>query len=81
MPKVCLTDSQKDNDILLFNMGKIKGGRNWEEIAKLIGVSKSSWYNRILKDPQSLTIREVKALCRYFKVDPGIFITRKFKLN
>lgn len=81
MPKVCLTESQKDNDILLFNMKKIKDGRNWEEMANLIGVSKSSWYSRILKDPQSLTIREVKALCRYFKVDAGVFITRRFELN
>lgn len=81
MPKVCLSEMQKRLDFLCRNMEHLKGGRNDDEMAMIMnGKKKNAWRNRN-EDPLNLRLREMYRLCDYFKVDPGVFVTREFELN
>ncbi len=81
MPKVCLSKMQKRLKFLIFNMKQLKSGRNGTEMAMIMnGKNKNVWHDRF-KNPLKLKLEEVYYLCDYFKVDPGVFVTREFELN
>lgn len=73
MPRVTLTESTAERERLKANLKLIQGGRSSSEIAKVIGVSQTTFYNR-LKDPESLTLKEVRLLCKKFKIDRARFV-------
>lgn len=80
MPRVTLTESTAERERLKANLKLIQGGRSSSEIAKVIGVSQTTFYNR-LKDPESLTLKEVRLLCKKFKIDRARFVADLLSIN
>lgn len=80
MPKVYLTEAQKENDIIKRNLVVLQGGLTCSEMGKIIGVSKSTYINR-LKQPSQLTIKELNKLCKYFHVSVSSFLTTELTLH
>lgn len=80
MPKVILTESQRANERLRHNLRLIQGYRNSTEMAKIIGKSQNTYLNR-LANPESLTLREVRMLCRYFNVSETDFIAGELTIG
>lgn len=74
MAKTKLTDRQSEAAILRRNLECIQGRRTNEEMGRLIGKSGVTYAAR-LRDPETLTIREIKMLCSYFRIDTAKFIT------
>lgn len=80
MPRVTLTESTAERERLKANLKLIQGGRSSSELAKVIGVSQTTFYNR-LKDPESLTLKEVRLLCKKFKIDRARFVADLLSIN
>lgn len=80
MPKVTLIESTAERERLKANLKLIQGVRSSSEIAKVIGVSQTTFYNR-LKDPESLTLKEVRLLCKRFKIDRARFVVDLLSIN
>lgn len=76
MPKVYLTDTQKENDLIKQNLVLLQGGLSCSQMGKIIGVSKSTYLNR-LKSPTQLTIQEVNKLCKHFRISVTSFLTER----
>lgn len=74
MPKVYLTDIQKENEMIKHNLKLLQGGKSCIEMGKILGVSKQTYLNRV-KHPDRLTICEVSRLCKYFKIEMSHFLT------
>ena len=74
MPRVYLTESQKENEIIKHNLELLQGKRSCIEMGKILGVSKQTYLNRV-KKPDQLTICEVSRLCKYFKIEMSHFLT------
>lgn len=79
MPKVSLTDRQKDFQRLGYNLKLLQGGRSAKEMAALLGCSQSTYYTR-LKEPEKLTYEEIKRLCDYSRVDIQSFLCGTLKI-
>ena len=80
MPKVFLTETQKDYNRLKENLELLKGNRSCKEMGVIIGSSQWTFQNR-MKNPESLTYEEIKRLCDFFKIDIGAFVGRKLKIQ
>lgn len=80
MPKVTLTESQRVNERLRHNLRLIQGHRNSTEMAKIIGKSQVTYLNR-LANPESLSPREVRMLCRYFNISVTDFIGKELTIS
>lgn len=80
MPKVSLTEHQKEVDRLRSNLEKVQGRHSNEEMGKLIGRSGVTYASR-LKDPETLTMREIRMICSYFKVDRAKFMTEHLSIS
>lgn len=76
MPRVYLTEAQKENDLIKQNLVLLQGRLTCSQMGKIIGVSKSTYLNR-LKSPTQLTIQEVNKLCKHFHVSVTSFLTEK----
>lgn len=76
MPKIYLTDMQKENDLIKRNLIFLQGKLTCAQMGDIIGVSKSTYINR-LKSPSRLTIQEVSKICKYFHVPITIFLTER----
>ena len=79
MPKVHLTEKQKDHDRLIDNLRLIQGRRSNEDMATILGVSRST-YIRKVKQPESLTYQEIKRLCDFTRVDIASFVSGKLRV-
>ena len=79
MPKVHLTERQKDHDRLIGNLRLIQGRKTSQEMALLLGVSKST-YIRKAKAPETFTYGEIKRLCDFTRVDIAAFVSGKLKV-
>lgn len=86
MPKVCLTQKQreeerlrKDNERLHKNLELIEGGRSSREMGAIIGMSAASYCKR-RKSPEILTYEEIRKLCRNRGVSVASFCDGKLKL-
>lgn len=79
MPKVYLTEKQKDHDRLIQNMKLVQGRRSNEAMATILGVSRST-YIRKAKSPELLTYSEIKRLCDFTKVDIAAFVGSQLKV-
>lgn len=80
MPKVYLSEKQKDISRLHDNLKLIIGNRNLEEMGVIIGGSKSTFQRR-MKNPESLTYEEIKRLCDFFKIDIAAFCGGTLKIQ
>lgn len=80
MPKVYLTEKQKDISRLHDNLKLIIGKKSFEEMGVIIGGSKAT-FSRRMKKPESLTYEEIKRICDYFKIDIAAFCGSKLKIQ
>lgn len=80
MPKVYLTDKQKDCSRLKDNLKLIQGNRTCEQMGVIIGGSYRK-YQRRLKNPESLTYEEIKRICDFFKIDIAAFCGGTLKIQ
>lgn len=78
-PKIDPKVLRKDYDRLQKNLEII--GRNFTkiQICTLLGISKSTWNNRI-KNPENLTYRELRAISRVSGVDFNNLVSGEVKL-
>lgn len=76
MPKVYLTEAQKDNEIIKQNLILLQGRLSCEQMGRILGVSKSTYLNR-LKSPAQLTVRELKKICKHFNISVNSFLTER----
>lgn len=74
MPKVTLTESQRQCERLRNNLTVMQCRRTSTEMGKIIGRNKGTYLSRY-KDPESLTLREVRLLCNKLGVDIAKFVT------
>ena len=80
MPKVFLTEKQKDCSRLKENLKLLKGNRSCEEMGVIIGSSQWTFQNR-MKNPESLTYEEIKRICDFFKIDIATFCGGTLKIQ
>ena len=76
MPKVYLTETQKENDLIKQNLILLQGGLSCTQMGKIMGISKSTYLNR-LKTPKRLTIEEASRICKHFHISISTFLTEK----
>jgi len=76
MPKIYLTETQKENDLIKYNLLMLQGRLSCEQMGKIIGVSKSTYINR-LKSPTQMTIKEASRICKHFHISISTFLTEK----
>ena len=80
MPKVYLTEKQKDSSRLKENLKLVQGDRTYQEMGVIIGGSGAT-YSRRMKKPESLTYEEIKRLCDFFKIDIAAFCGGTLKIQ
>lgn len=81
MPKVKpLTEHEAEVKRLKSNLLKIQGRHTNEEMGKLIGKTGVTYAAR-LHDPETLTMREIRMICNYFKIDRAKFITEELTFS
>lgn len=76
MPKIYLTETQKENEIIKQNLVLLQGRLSCEQMGRILGVSKSTYLNR-LKSPAQLTVRELKKICKHFNISANSFLTER----
>lgn len=72
MPKVTLTEHDAEVKRLRHNLEVLQGGMSNAEMGKIIGRSDVTYAAR-LRDPETLTVRELRMICNYFRVDRAKF--------
>lgn len=76
MAKVYFNQRTKDEDMMRKNMVLLQGGLSDAEMCIKIGAkSPQTWRSR-KKNPETLTVGELKNLCAKFHVDPVAFMTK-----
>ena len=80
MPKVYITEKQKDCSRLKDNLKLIQGNRTCEQMGVIIGGSYRK-YQRRLQNPESLTYEEIKRICDFFKIDIAAFCGGTLKIQ
>lgn len=81
MPRVCLSEKQKDHDRLVANLLLIQNSKqkNNAQMGEILGIS-SSAYSARKREPERLTYNEIKKLCKYAKVDVAAFVSEQLKV-
>lgn len=74
MPKVYLTNEQRNNERIKNNLIILQGRMSCSQMGKIMGVSKSTYLNR-LKSPQKMTLKELDRICKHFDVSVANFLT------
>lgn len=80
MPKVYLSEEEKDLARLSANLKLLECGRTVREMAKIVGMSKTT-YSQRRQNPDTFTYREIYRLCRAAGVDVSDFTGGKLKLK
>lgn len=80
MPRVYLSDEDKDLARLSENLRLLECGRTVREMAKITGMSKSA-YSKRRQNPDTFTYREIYKLCRAAGVDVSDFTGGKLRLK
>lgn len=81
MPKINLTERDKDNERLRNNLWTLQGHLTQEQMAKIIGVKAATTYKNRLDDPSSLTYAEMKRLCKHFRIKLADFTEGKIGIG
>ena len=80
MPKVSLRSIDQFEDTLRRNYDKVKGGRTYAEIGKVIGRTAKTACTRY-HDPLSMTLAELFLLCRHEQLSPADFVGGELRLQ
>ena len=80
MPKVYLSETDKDLARLSENLRLVEGGRPAREMAAITGISTAA-YCRRRQNPKSLSYEEIYRICREAGVDIRDFVGGKLKLK
>lgn len=81
MPRIRpLTEHEAEVIRLRGNLEKLQGRRTNEEMGRLIGRSGVTYAARI-RDPETLTMREIRMICNYFKIDRAKFMTQELMIT
>lgn len=80
MPKVYLTEKQKDISRLSDNLKLVQGTKDCRQMGSIIGVCAATYQKR-KKNPESLTYEEIKRLCDYFHIDIAAFCSGTLKIQ
>ncbi len=81
MPKIKpLTEHEAEVQRLRRNLKLVQGSMTNEEMGRLIGRSDVTYAAR-LRDPETLTMREMRMICNYFKVDRAKFMTEELRIS
>ena len=80
MPKVILTESQRENERLRNNLLMLQGKRTNNEMGKIIGKTGVTYASR-LKNPEDLTQKEVRLLCSYFQIERSTFVCGRLQIK
>ena len=80
MPKVYLTEKQKDCSRLKSNVKLIQGQLSYEDMGNIIGGSKAT-FSRRMNHPEQFTYGEIKRMCDHFKIDIGTFCGGTLKIQ
>lgn len=64
-------------DLLSRNLSLIQGRRSGAEMAAIIGAKSHATYDARKRDPMSLTLREVYALCDDMDIPAEKFLTKE----
>lgn len=80
MPKVFISEKQKDCSRLQDNLKLIRGNRTNEQMGVIIGCSRDT-FTRKLRNPEKLTYKDIKRLCDFFHVDIAAFCKDKLKIQ
>jgi len=76
MAKVYLSQRTKDAAMIRENMVLLQGSLSDADMCMKIGArSPQTWRSR-KKNPETLTLGEIKTLCAKFHVDPVAFMTK-----
>ena len=78
MPKVKLSEWQEQSKILRANLEHLKGGKNNEEMGKIIAKSGVTFGSR-MSNPGELRFREIYLLCKAYKIPISKFISEELK--
>ena len=68
MPKVFLTEREKDLARLRENLRILECGRSSREMSSILGMSKTT-YNERRRSPESFTYLEIYKLCKSANID------------
>lgn len=79
MPRVTLTESQKFENLCKENMQICKNMYTAKGLAKIMGVSIGTARTR-LKSPDTLTLGELRLLCKRVGIEPRDFIGGRISL-
>ena len=81
MPKITLTERQKDHARLLNNLKLIQKNHSVEELSKLLGVSKNTWTNRMKQPWKMFSYDDFRAISRYCKVEFSQLMEGELKIR
>ena len=62
-------DVRKDHTRLLNNLKLLQKSHSVEELAKLLGVSKNTWTNRMKQPWKKFSYDDFRALAKYCRID------------
>lgn len=81
MPKVYLSERQKDHERLVSNLLLIQSSKQKTnaQMGQVLGISSSAYSTR-KRHPEKMTYEEIKRLCDYAKVDILTFVSGSLKL-
>ena len=80
MPKVALRPIDAFESTIRRNYSKVKGGRTYAEIGKVIGRTAKTACTRY-HDPLSMTLAELFLLCRHEQLSPADFVGGELRLQ
>lgn len=73
MPKVYLTEEDRDKERWKANLALITRGASKRKVGAVINCSAQTANNRLL-NPENITLKELSRLCRHYKVDRAKFL-------
>lgn len=81
MPKIKpLTEHEAEVRRLKSNLLKIQGRHSNDVMGKIIGRSGVTYAAR-LRDPETLTMREIRMICNHFKIDRAKFMIEELIIS
>jgi DNA-binding Xre family transcriptional regulator len=80
MPKVAITQAQKDRERIRANLLIIKGGNSNKQMSKVIGASTETFRKR-LENPEKLTVDELLRICRRYRISASDLLENQLRIR
>lgn len=74
------TEHQEENRRLAKNLILLQGRKSRDEMGNIMGVSGATYRNRLL-NPESITLWEMRLLCKHFGIDRASFVEKELKIG